>query len=230
MLLSALLAGQTLRALRKLPSQRDLWLMIAATGALLLVSRVLAVPGSPFLGNNSDVLVIPVAAGWAVWSARFVAPIPALLVVLASWTGDPGVLAVEQAASALALIACTASAARLLCAGARQADADADDLSRKMAAEDAALAAEEAELRAANAVHDDVLSVLRAVGEADRPVPWSLVVSKAKEALDALARQVLRSRPGLADLGSALRRQASGPRRAHRPKQPVRPGYGDRIR
>jgi hypothetical protein len=38
-LLSALLAGQTLRALRRLPSQRDLWLMVAATGALLPASR-----------------------------------------------------------------------------------------------------------------------------------------------------------------------------------------------
>jgi hypothetical protein len=92
---------------------------------------------------------------------------------------------------------------------ARQADADADDLSRKMAAGDAAIAAEEAERRAANAVDDDVLSVLRAVGVADRPLPWSLVVIKAKGALDALARQVTGSRPGLADLGPALRRQAS---------------------
>lgn len=164
---------------------------------------------SSFLGNNSDVLVIPVAAGWAVWSGRLAVPVPLLLVILASWTGDPGVLAVEQAASALALIACTASAARLLRAGARQADADADDLSRKMAAEDAAIAAEEAERRAANAVHDDVLSVLRAVGVADQPLPWSLVVTKAKGALDALARQVPGSRPGLADLSPALRRQAS---------------------
>jgi len=110
-LLSALLAGQTLRALRRPPSQRDLWLMAAATEALLLVSRVLAVPGSPFLGNNSDVLVIPVAAGRVVWSGRLAVPVPLLLVILASWTADPGVLAVEQAASALALIACTASAA-----------------------------------------------------------------------------------------------------------------------
>jgi hypothetical protein len=83
-LLSALLAGQTLRALRRLPSQRDLWLMVAATGALLLVSRVLAVPGSPFLGSNSDVLVIRVAAGWAVWSGMFVVPVPVLLVILAT--------------------------------------------------------------------------------------------------------------------------------------------------
>ena len=208
-LLSALLAGQILRALRRPPSQRDLWLMVAATGALLLVSRVLAVPGSPFLGNNSDALVIPVAAGWAVWSGRLVVPVPVVLVILASGTRDPGVLAVEQAASALALIACTASAARLLRAGARRADADADDLSRKLAAQDAALAAEQAERRAANVVHDDVLSVLRAAAATDRPPPWSLVVAKAKGTLDALALRVSRSGPGPAALGSALRRQTT---------------------
>lgn len=207
-LLSALLARQTLRALRQLPSQRDLWLMIVATGALLLVSRLLAVRGSPFLGSNSDALVIPVAVGWAIWSGQFVVLVPVLLVILASWTGDPGVLAVEQAVSALGLIACTASGAGLLRAGARQADADADDLSRKLAAKDAALAAEEAEWRAANAVHDDVLSVLRAVGATDQPPPWDLVVAKAKGALDALALRVSRSGPGPADLGSALQRQA----------------------
>jgi hypothetical protein len=207
-LLSALLARQALRTLRQRPSRRDLWLMIAATGALLLVSRMLAVRGSPFLYNNSDALVIPVAVGWAIWSGRFVVPVPVLLIILASWTGDPGVPAVEQAASALGLIACTASGARLLRAGAQQADADADDLSRKLAAKDAALAAEEAGWRAANAVHDDVLSVLRAAGETDQPPPWDLVVAKAKRALDAVALQVSRGGPGPAGLGSALRRQA----------------------
>ncbi|HLK74949.1 MAG TPA: hypothetical protein VKU77_15025 [Streptosporangiaceae bacterium] len=207
-LLSALLTRQALRTLRQRPSQRDLWLMIAATGALLLVSRMLAVRGSPFLDNNSDALVIPVAVGWAIWSGRFVVPVPVLLIIFASWTGDPGVPAVEQSASALGLIACTASAARLLRAGARQADADAGDLSRKLAAKDAVLAAEEAEWRAANAVHDDVLSVLRAAGETDQPPPWDLVVAKAKRALDAVALQVSRDGPGPAGLGSALRRQA----------------------
>ncbi len=77
-----------------------------------------------------------------------------------------------------------------------------------MAEQDAALAAEEAERRAANAVHDDVLSVLRAVIVADRQVPWSLVVSKARGAQAALARQVPREGHGLADLGSAMRRVA----------------------
>jgi len=68
-------------------------------------------------------------------------------------------------------------------------------------AEHAALAAEEAERRAANAVHDDVLSVLRAVSLADPQVPWSLVVSKARHAQDALLRQLARK-----GHGEALRR------------------------
>lgn len=73
---------------------------------------------------------------------------------------------------------------------------------------DAALAAGDAERRAANAVHDDVLSVLRAVSLADPQVPWSLVVSKARHAQDALVRQMPRKGHGLADLRSALRRVA----------------------
>jgi hypothetical protein len=82
-------------------------------------------------------------------------------------------------------------------AGARRADADADVRSRQMAEQDAALAAEEAERKAANAVHDDVLSVLRAVSLADPQVPWSLVVSKARHARDALVRQLARKVHGL---------------------------------
>ncbi len=118
-------------------------------------------------------------------------------------------LAAELTVTSLAVIACASWAARLLRAGAQRADADADVLSRRMAAEDAALAAEEAERRAANAVHDDVLSVLRAVSLTSRSLPWSVVVSKAQGAMKALARQVLRAGYGLEDLGSALRRQAS---------------------
>lgn len=92
------------------------------------------------------------SVGWAIWSDRFVVPVPVLLVILASWTGDPGVLAVEQTASSFALIACTASGAVLLRAGARQADADAGDLSRKLAAQDATLAADPAPQRPGRAV------------------------------------------------------------------------------
>ncbi len=208
LLLSVLLTGQALRAVARPPSQRGLGLMVVATGSLLLVSRGLAVPGSPFLENNAA-LVMPVGTAWAMWSARFLLPVPVLVVVLASWTWNPRAdLAAELTVGALAVIACASWGARLLRAGAQRADADADLLSRRMATADAALAAEEAERRAANAVHDDVLSVLRAVGLAGRSLPWSVVVSKAQGAMNALARQVLRAGYGLEDLGSALRRQA----------------------
>jgi signal transduction histidine kinase len=209
-LLSVLLLWQALRALRRPPSQRDLCLLAAATAALLLASRAPPVPGSPFLDEAAYGLVTPVVVAWAVWSARFAVPVPVLLVVLATGAWNPGGgLPAEQAVGVLAIVACTFWAARLMRAGARRADADADALSRRMAAQDAALAAEEAERRAANAVHDDVLGVLRAVSTADRQLPWSLVVSKAQRAQEALARQVHRGGYGSVDLGSALRRQAS---------------------
>jgi signal transduction histidine kinase len=211
LLVSALLIGQALRVLRRPPSQRDLCLLAAAIVALVLVSRALAAPGSPFLDDNAYVLVVPVAIAWGVWSARFVVPVPVLLVVLATGAWDRGGdLPVEQSVGTLAIVACTSCAARLLRAGARRADADADVLSRRMAAQDAALAAEEAERRAANAVHDDVLSVLRAVSVTRRPLPWGVVVSKARGAQDALARQAPGGGSGFADLGPALRRQAMG--------------------
>ena len=73
------------------------------------------------------------------------------------------------------------------------------------AAQDAVLAAEEAERRAASAVHDVVLSVLRAVVMDDPPLP-SVLATKAQLAQDALAR----GWSSFADLGSALRRQALG--------------------
>lgn len=209
LLLSALLTWQAARALGRPPSQRDLYVLAAATGSLLLASEALAVPGSPFLTSAAYVLVVPVAVAWPGWSDRFTVPVPVLLVVLATGVWHlAGDLPVEQSAAALATVACTSWSARLLRAGARRADADADALSRRMAAQDAALAAEEAERRAAYAVHDDVLSVLRAVLAADKQVPWSLVVSKARRAQDALARQVPRAEPSVADLGTALRGQA----------------------
>ena len=67
----------------------------------------------------------------------------------------------------------------------------------------------ETERRAANAVHDDVLSVLRTVAITDRPLPWSVLVVKARQAQSALARRVPADRRGSADLGLALRRQAT---------------------
>jgi len=207
LLLTVLLVWQAAQVLRRPPSQRDLCLIAVATGALLLASRALAGPGSPFLNDAAYELAVPVAVAWGAWSDRFVVPVPVLLVFLGTWAWDPGGdLAVEQAAAALATVVCTSWAARIMRAGARRADADADALSRRMAAQDAARAAEEAERRAANAVHDDVLSVLRTVNVADRQVPWSLVVSKARRAQDALARQVPLEGHGLADLRSALRR------------------------
>jgi signal transduction histidine kinase len=210
LLLSALVIWQALRALRRPPSQRDLCLLAAATAALLLVSRAPPVSGGPFADEMAYGLVAPVAAAWAVWSARFVVPVPVLLVVLATGAWNPGGgLPVEHAVGVLAIVACTSWAARVMRSGARRADADADALSQRMAAQDAALAAEEAERRAANVVHDDVLAVLRAISTADRQLPWSLVVAKAQGAQEALARQLLRGGYGTADLGSALRWHAS---------------------
>ena len=208
-LLTVLLIWQAAKALYRPPSQRDLYLLAAATGSLLLASRALAVSGSPFLIDAAYVPAVPVAAAWAVWSAWFVAPVPVLLIVLATGAWHlGGDLPVEQASAALTTVACTSWPVRLLRAGARRADTDAEALFRRMAAQDAALATEEAERRAANAVHDDVLSVLRAVIVADRHVPWSLVVSKAFRAQDSLARQAPGGVRGSADLGSALRRIA----------------------
>ncbi len=84
LVLSVLLIWQAARALRRPPSQRDLCLLAAATGALLMASRALAVPGSPFLADAAYELVTPVAIAWAVWSDRFVVPVPVLLIVLAT--------------------------------------------------------------------------------------------------------------------------------------------------
>ena len=88
LLLSVLLTGQALRAVARPPSQRSLGLMVAATGSLLLLSRALAVPGSPFLENNAA-QVMPVGTAWAMWSVRFVPPVPVLVVVLPRGPGIP---------------------------------------------------------------------------------------------------------------------------------------------
>jgi hypothetical protein len=88
--------------------------MVTATVALLLLFRALAVPGSPFL-ENIDALVMPIGTAWALWSARFVLPIPVLVVVLASWAWNPRAdLAAELTVTALAVIACASWAAWLL--------------------------------------------------------------------------------------------------------------------
>jgi signal transduction histidine kinase len=209
LLLSGLLVGQALLAFRRPPSQRNLNLLAAATVVLVLATQILAVPRSPFLQQEAYVMVVPTAAAWAVWSRRFVIPVPLLLMILGTGPWEPGrSLAVEQAVAAGPTVIVAGVAVRFMRAGARQADHAADRLSRQLAAQDAALAAEEAERRAANSVHDDVLSVLRAVAVTDQPLPWSVLVAKAELAQAALARRVRPGQRGPVDLGSELRRQA----------------------
>jgi hypothetical protein len=55
-------------------------------------------------------------------------------------------------------------------------------------------------------VHDDVLTVLRAVSLADPQVPWSLVVAKARNAQDALARAEAISRAEAVSRAEAISR------------------------
>src|ERR1035441_8969328 len=203
LLLSLLLVRQAARAFRRPPSQRDLDLLAASTVVLVLASRILAAPGSPFLEQAAYVMAVPAAAAWAAWSHRLVVPVPLLLMVLGTGAWHPaGDLAVEQLVAALPTMIVGGAAARFMRAGAgagagaRRADADADRFSQQMAARDAALAAEEAERRAANAVHDDVLSVLRTVAVTDQPLPWSVLVAKARQAQSALARRVRPDRRG----------------------------------
>jgi signal transduction histidine kinase len=208
-LLSLLLIWQAARALRRPPSQPDLYLLAAGPAGLMLAMRILAVPGSPFVSQVAYVLGVPGAAAWAVWGRRLVVPVPVFLVVLSAGPWDSaGQLAIEQTVVSLATVTLGGVAARLMRAAARQADHDADRLSRRLAGQDAALAAEEAERRAANAVHDDVLSVLRAVAADDRPLPPGVLAAKAQLAQSALARQVPAGSRGFASLEAALRRQA----------------------
>jgi signal transduction histidine kinase len=208
-LLSLLLIVQAIRALRRPPPQPDLNCMAVAATALLAISWLFAVPGSPFLNNAAYLLVVPVAVVWAALSRHFFVPVPILLVILATGAWYPGApLAVEESVTTLATVAFAAIAARLMRGGARHADAAADLLSRRMAGQAAALAMKEAERRAANAVHDDVLSVLRAVSVNGQPVPWHVLVSKAKRAQAVLSRQVPGGGRGVGGLGAALQRQA----------------------
>jgi signal transduction histidine kinase len=209
LLLSGLLVGQALLAFRRPPSKRDVNLLAAATVVLVLAARILAVPGSPFLEQEAYVMVVPTAAAWAVWSPRLVIPAPLLLMILGTGLWQPGAsLAVEQAVAAGPTVIVAGVAVRFMRTGARQADDAADQLSRQLAVQDAALAAEEAERRAANSVHDDVLSVLRAVAVTDQPLPWSVLVAKARQAQAALTRRVRPGQRSPVDLGSELRCQA----------------------
>lgn len=209
LLLSLLLVGQGARALRRPPTQRDLDGLALATGILLPAAWLLAAPASPFLVNAAYLLVGPAAMAWAAFSRRLVVPVPVLLIVLATGGWQHGaVLAPEQAATTAATVIFAGVAARLMRAGARRADASAELLSRRMAGQAAAQATEEAERRAANAVHDDVLSVLRAVSVAGPALPWGVLVSKARRAQAALGRQPSGG-AGFGGLGPALKRQAA---------------------
>lgn len=188
LLMSLLMIWQAISAFRRAPTQRDLNWLAAGTGVLLLTSRILAVPGSPFLENAAYLLVAPVVAVWAALSRHYAVPVPILLIVLATGAWHPrGDLPVEQAVTTLATAAFSGIAARFLRGGARRADKDAGKLSQQLAGQDAVLAAEEAERRAATAVHDDVISVLRAVSMPDQPLSWSVLVSKAQRAQYTLA-------------------------------------------
>lgn len=208
-LLSLLLIWLAIPAFRRMPSQRDLYLLAAGTGILLPASRMLAVPGSPFLAETAYLLVAPVAGAWPALSRRFVVLVPVVLTVLATGAWDlRGDLPVEQAVTTLATAALMGFSARFMRAGAQRADKDADQLSRELARQDAALAAEEAERRAANAVHDDVLSVLRAVSLPDQLLPWTVLVSKARRAQSALSLHLpAAGGRGSGGLGPALRSQ-----------------------
>lgn len=210
LLLSLLLVGQAARAFRRPPGQRDLDRLAVATAVLVLADRILGAPGSPFLEQVTYVLAVPASAAWAVWSRRFVVLVPVLLMILGTgaWHLSGG-LPVEQAVGALPTIMVGGVAARFMRAGARQADAQAALLAGQMADREATLAAEEAELRAANAVHDDVLSVLRVLALTEQSVPWSLLVAKVRQAQSALAQRAGHDRRGPVELGSALHRQAA---------------------
>ena len=210
LLLSLLLVGQAARAFRRPPAQRDLDLLAVATAVLVLADWILGAPASPFLEQVTYVLAVPAAAAWAVWSRRFVVLVPVLLLILGTgaWHLSGG-LPVEQVMGALPTIVVGGVAARFMRAGARQADAEAALLAGQMADREATLAAEEAELRAANAVHDDVLSVLRVLAVTEQSLPWSHLVAKVRQAQSALAQRAGHDRRGPVELGSALHRQTA---------------------
>jgi signal transduction histidine kinase len=209
LLLTAILMTLGAQSLRRPPTQRDLVVLAMAAAILLAASWLLATPRSPFLNQAAYLLVVPVAVGWAALSRRFIVTVPVLLVLLASGMWRPGApLAIEDFVTTLATVTFAAVAVRLMQRGAERADAGAAALSRRMAAQEAVLATEEAERRAACAVHDDVLSVLRAVGVASQSLPWSVLAGKARGALAALSVQGPVGSLGTSGLGPALRHQA----------------------
>jgi signal transduction histidine kinase len=210
-LLSVVLSVGAAQAFRRPLSQRDVSLLAAATFSLMLAIRVFAARGSPILDQSAYLLAVPGAGAGAVWSRRLVVPVPVVLIVLATAVrAAGGDLAIEQAVASLATVTLGGVSARFMRAAARHADSDADEMSQQLASQDAALAEEEAEQRIANAVHDDVLSVLRAVAIDSSSLPPGVLAVKARLAQAALARQAPAGGRSFASLGSALRRQALG--------------------
>jgi signal transduction histidine kinase len=206
LLLSLVLLGLGARALRRMPRQRDLGMAAVAAVLLMPASRLLAGPGSPFQNGSAYLLVVPVAIGWAGLSQRFAVTGTAVLIAAGTGVWYPGAaLAAENTATTLATAAFAGVAARLLYRGARRADTAADLLSQRMAQQQAALAAEEAERDAANQLHDDVLSVLRTVSTAGDSLPWRVLVGKARRAKLALRRRLPADR-GTSGLAASLRR------------------------
>jgi signal transduction histidine kinase len=174
--------------------------MAVASGLLLPASRLLSGPGSPFQNGSAYLLIVPIAIAWAALSQRVILAGTVLLIAAGTAIWYPGAaLAAETTVTTLTTAAFAGAAGRLLRSGARRADATADLLSRRMASQAAELAAEEAERRAANDLHDDVLSVLRAVSAAGESVPWRVLAGKARQAQAALYR---RASPGERSGGS----------------------------
>jgi signal transduction histidine kinase len=194
--------------LRRPPLQRELDWLAAAAAVLLPLSRVLAVPHSPFADQVAYLLVASVVDAWAVFSRRLVVLVPVVLTLLATGAWHPaGDLPVEQTVATLAIAAFAGVAGRMMRDGARQADQEAAKLAQQIAEQDAATAAEQAAQRAKSTVHDDVLSVLRAIGGTDQRLPWNVLIAKAGQARQALAGQL---RAGsTTDLPSLLRHEAS---------------------
>ena len=194
--------------LRRPPRQRELNWLAAATAILLPISRLLAVPHSAFADDGAYLLVASVADAWAVFSRRLVVAVPVVLTVLATGAWQlTSSLPVEQSVATLAIAAFAGLAAHAMREGARQADQDAARLTKRIADQDAATAAELAAQRAKSTVHDDVLSVLRAIGYPARQLPWSVLAAKARQARQALAGQLRDD--SISDWPSLLRHAAS---------------------
>ncbi len=129
-LLSLLLVRLAMSTLRRPLTQQDLNVLAVATGVLVLASRLLATPGSPFLEQAAYLPVNPIVIAWAALSRRLVALVPVLLTVLATGVWNPGSLVLQQLVTTLTTGAFAGFAARMLRSGAARADAEADRLGR----------------------------------------------------------------------------------------------------